>query len=281
MRLGTLTLLLLAAGSARANQPPLCGSAVGSLLELWPPNHKFVSVTVDGLIDPDGDPLTVRVNGVTQDEAVQGSGDGDTCPDADGVGTTAAVLRSERSGEGDGRVYHVAFSAFDPSASSCQGAFVVCVPHDRGHGGSCTDGGGLFDSTVCPAPPQDCDLNDCVPGDDDVHSLCDDGELPKKVTTRVARARALLAKAALSTSAKKQARLGRKAAQLLRKAGKILGKKHPEACNSAMGAILDGAANCAECRHDDDRPGHDGSEDDGGGDNNGGKGGKGGHGSDD
>jgi hypothetical protein len=250
MRFGTLTLLLLAAGSARANLPPLCGSAVGALLELWPPNHKFVSVGVDGLLDPDDDPLTVRVNGVTQDEAVDGSGDGSSCPDAGGVGTAAASLRSERSGEGDGRVYHVDFSAFDPSGSSCQGAFVVCVPHDRGQGSSCTDGGELFDSTVCPAPPQDCDLDDCVPGDDDVKSVCDDDELPKKVAKRVARARALLAKAAVSTG-KKQARLGRKAAKLLRKAGQILGKKAPDICNSAMGSILDGAADCAECNDHD------------------------------
>lgn len=262
MRLGTLTLLLLAAGSARANLPPLCGSAVGSLLELWPPNHKFASVTVEGLLDPDDDPLTVRVDGVTQDEAVEGSGDGSTCPDAEGVGTASAALRSERSGEGDGRVYHVAFSAFDPSGSSCQGAFVVCVPHDRGRGSNCTDGGELFDSTVCPTPPSDCDLDDCVPGDDDVKSVCDDDELPKSAAKRVSRARALLAKAAVATG-KKQARLARKAAKLLRKAGKIIGKKAPDICNSAMGSILDGAANCAECKdHDDDAPGREAGDDD-------------------
>src|SRR5262249_25950167 len=148
-RLAACFVLLLTGTFAHANQPPLCGSATGSLLDLWPPNHKIVPISVTGVIDPDHDPVAIRVTSVTQDEPVEGGGDGNTCPDAIGVGTATVGLRAERSGAGDGRAYHVEFAALDPSGSSCHGAFVVCVPHDRGHGGACVDGGSLFDSTQC------------------------------------------------------------------------------------------------------------------------------------
>ena len=47
-----------------------------------------------------------------------GDGTGNTCPDSMGVGTSTTQLRAERSGEGDGRVYHVSFSATMAEAGS-------------------------------------------------------------------------------------------------------------------------------------------------------------------
>lgn len=44
--------------SAQTNQPPNCSSAVSNIPELWPPNHKFVSIDILGVTDPDGDPVT-------------------------------------------------------------------------------------------------------------------------------------------------------------------------------------------------------------------------------
>lgn len=136
------------------NRPPDCSGAAPSLAELWPPNHKFRGVAVEGVTDPDGDPVTVTVIGVRQDEPLDGLGDGNTCPDASGVGTSTANLRVERTGDpnvpGDGRVYHVAFSASDGRGGSCTGEVTVCVPHDQRPGHVCVDGGPLFDSTVCP-----------------------------------------------------------------------------------------------------------------------------------
>jgi hypothetical protein len=49
---------------------------------------------------------------------------------------------------GDGRVYHVAFTATDPAGTSCQGVATVCVPHDTA-AGTCVDEGALYDSTAC------------------------------------------------------------------------------------------------------------------------------------
>ena len=56
-------------------------------------------------------------------------------------------LRSERDGKGDGRVYHVAFTASDAFGASCSGEATVCVPHDQGHAG-CGDGGAQYPSGV-------------------------------------------------------------------------------------------------------------------------------------
>ncbi len=149
-----LTLIfLVAALPASANQPPDCSVATADPDEIWPPDHMFADVSVVGVTDPDGDPVTVTVTGIAQDEPPDGLGDGSTCPDADGVGTDIASVRAERSGTkkvpGDGRVYHVSFTADDGQGGECTGTVVVCVPHDQRPGHVCVDQGPLFDSTIC------------------------------------------------------------------------------------------------------------------------------------
>jgi len=131
------------------NQPPDCSAARASANGLWPPNHKLVPVTIDGVTDPDGDPLAITVTGITQDEPVDARGDGHTCPDAVGVGTSFASVRVERSGSSDGRVYHVDFRATDGHGGECTGSVSLCVPHDQGgRAQTCGDQGPLFDSTA-------------------------------------------------------------------------------------------------------------------------------------
>lgn len=136
------------------NQPPDCSGASPSTNELWPPNHQTVPVTINGVTDPDGDPITIIVSSISQDEPLNTVGDGNTCPDAAGLGSSTADLRAERSGTpkvpGDGRVYHVKFIAQDDEGASCSGQVTVCVPHDQRPGHVCVDQGPLFDSTVCP-----------------------------------------------------------------------------------------------------------------------------------
>lgn len=127
-------------------RPLDCGAAEPTLATLWPPNHGLVEVGVQGVADPGGPPPAIAVTGVRQDEPVNDRGDGNTAPDAFLSGATAQV-RAERSGLGDGRVYHLSFTA-TAGARSCQGSVTVCVPHDQGHGAACVDQGPLFDSTV-------------------------------------------------------------------------------------------------------------------------------------
>jgi cysteine-rich repeat protein len=135
------------------NEPPNCSGAVAMPNELWPPNHKFREISVDGVTDPDGDPIAITIIGISQDEPLNGLGDGNTCPDASGVGASTASVRAERSGTrkvpGDGRVYHIAFSADDGQGGQCTGTVTVCVPHDQRLGGDCVDQGPMYDSTVC------------------------------------------------------------------------------------------------------------------------------------
>jgi hypothetical protein len=136
------------------NDPPVCDDAAADLGELWPPNHKLQEVSVTGVTDPDGDPVTITITSIFQDEPLNSPSDGNTCPDGTGVGTDTARVRAERSGNkkvpGDGRVYHVGFDADDGQGGACVGAVAVCVPHDQRPGHVCVDQGPLFDSTSCP-----------------------------------------------------------------------------------------------------------------------------------
>jgi len=129
------------------NEPPDCSAATPSINPLWPPNHKYVPVNVLGLTDPDGDTLTIAITSIFQDEPTNGLGDGDTSPDGAGVGTSTAQVRAERSGTGNGRVYHVGFTADDGHGGSCAGTVLVGVPHDQGPGQIPVDDGALYDST--------------------------------------------------------------------------------------------------------------------------------------
>ena len=131
-----------------ANQPPRCDQAVATPDRLWPPSRKLVPITVAGLSDPDGDPVRVRIDAVTQDEPV---GKGPGCADAAGQGTATALVRAEREGAAaNGRVYRLAFTAEDGKGGACHGTVAVCVPHDQGRGDACVDDGGGYVSTSCP-----------------------------------------------------------------------------------------------------------------------------------
>lgn len=126
------------------NDPPSCELAHASVPLLWPPNHKLVPVSVVGVTDPNNDEVEIVVGETTQDEPVDGLGDGDTTPDAMLQGAKA-FLRMERSGQGDGRVYRVNFTARDGFGAECTGYITVCVPVRR-RPGSCVDSGQLYNS---------------------------------------------------------------------------------------------------------------------------------------
>lgn len=120
--------------------PPICSGAAPSVGALWPPNGKFTSLAVDGVVDTQGLSVGVTVTGVRQDEAV-----GKSAPDAFLGDGNAVRLRAERDGSGDGRVYHVAFSAANQYGLTCTGTVKVSVPHSTAQ--PAIDGGPIFDST--------------------------------------------------------------------------------------------------------------------------------------
>jgi len=144
------------------DRPPICDGAFGVPATAWPPNHKPVTVVVDGVTDPDDDPVAISIDDIRQDEPV----DTGTCSDASGIGTDRATVLVERDGPGDGRVYHIFFHAEDPFGGVCTGEVTLCVPHDQGHGGGCGDGGPLFDSVgTCAVPPPPVQCTACDDGD--------------------------------------------------------------------------------------------------------------------
>lgn len=136
------------------NTPPDVSRACPSKDCLWPPNHKFVPITIGCVTDAEGDPITIVVTSITSDEptaSINGAGGGNHSPDASGVGTSTAHLRAERTGTNastqNGRVYEITFSASDGKASSI-GKVRVKVPHDQ-RDKSCPaiDNGQIYDAT--------------------------------------------------------------------------------------------------------------------------------------
>lgn len=131
------------------NRPPICSNATPSISLVWPANHQWAPVSVQNIVDPDGDAVMTTIASIWQDEPVDSAGDGRFAPDAKGIGTALAEVRAERAGTpkapGDGRVYHIRFTASDGRGGSCSGEVQVAVPHDQAK--PAVDGGALFDST--------------------------------------------------------------------------------------------------------------------------------------
>ena len=124
--------------------PPDCSMARPSIAQLWPPNHRLEPIFIRGVGDPCHNPSSITILSVTQDEPIRGLGDGDTGPDAVIIGPVI-LLRAERAGNRNGRVYRINFRATN-AGGSCTSFVTVTVPHDKGHNGAAIDDGQLFNS---------------------------------------------------------------------------------------------------------------------------------------
>jgi len=139
------------------NNNPDCSDAYASCEGyesncLSPSNHQMVPVHILGVTDPDGDPVTIIVNTITSDEptaTAKGAGGSKYAPDADGAGTDTAIVRAERSANGDGRVYVINFTANDGQGGLCPGSVVVLVPKGTSKTTDCpaVDNGQKYDAT--------------------------------------------------------------------------------------------------------------------------------------
>jgi hypothetical protein len=128
------------------NAPPVCDVALAQPNSLWPPDHRFVPIAIQGITDPEGDQVTVNVDSIFQDEALRAPGSGITEPDGRGVGTSTASVRAERVAFGNGRFYHISFTATDENGEACSGVVTVGVP--RVPWADPVDDGPRFDSTI-------------------------------------------------------------------------------------------------------------------------------------
>jgi Tol biopolymer transport system component len=108
-----------------ANRPPRCNLVKADRALLWPADRTFRTVSLYGATDPEGDAVTVKITGVTQDEPVMRR------PDARALSGDELQLRADRRSRGDGRVYRIAFTATDSNGASCQSTATVSVPITR------------------------------------------------------------------------------------------------------------------------------------------------------
>ncbi|MCB0163959.1 MAG: tandem-95 repeat protein, partial [Anaerolineae bacterium] len=124
------------------NDAPSCTAAAPSISTLWPPNGTFHTITVNGISDVEGDSITINIDTIFQDEPVGGEADGQ------GINSETAKVRAERDGSGNGRFYHIGFTASDGNGGSCSGTVKVSVPKSQGNNGAAVDDGALYDSTT-------------------------------------------------------------------------------------------------------------------------------------
>jgi hypothetical protein len=123
--------------------PPDCSEAYPSVDNLWPPNHELWPVKILGVT---GNDVSITIDSIYQDEPVDSTGDGEFVPDGQGLGTDTAQVRAERDGDGNGRVYHIHFTATN-DGGSCQNEVLVTVPKSKGKNGAAVDDGADYDST--------------------------------------------------------------------------------------------------------------------------------------
>src|SRR4029453_6086163 len=149
-------------------EPPQLVLNTPATAELWPPNHKYHSLPAPDYVMSAGDRCDVEVGPEdviftrgTSDEADNGNGDGNTTADiAFDAGCGSALVRSERAGPGDGRVYELTLSLHDPAGNAAtEGVLTVSVPHN--HGRDAVDSGDVSEVVadacgpieLCPPPP--------------------------------------------------------------------------------------------------------------------------------
>ncbi len=127
--------------------------------EIWPTNNKFLDIELYGATDPDGDPLSYYFLGIMQDEEVGSDPDATITPFNQANLPTAAVLpactaasvRAERDGNGNGRVYEITYLVEDGNGGSCTGTTLIAtIPHDQGGDAIGINDGAIYNSLGNP-----------------------------------------------------------------------------------------------------------------------------------
>jgi hypothetical protein len=130
----------------------------GQSITLWPPNHKYATVKVTDLVASAGDTCdpgvglgSVKIAKVTSDEANNSGGDGNTTNDILIAPDCKSVqLRSERMGNGNGRVYTITFKVTDASDNVSTATAKVTVPHSQNGSAAVDDGPHYTVLSGCP-----------------------------------------------------------------------------------------------------------------------------------
>jgi hypothetical protein len=102
---------------------------------LWPPNHQMVDVVIRANATDNSGSVTLTAS-VSSSEPPDTDGDGNTIPDFTepviDQDTITLQLRSERKGQGTGRIYTITVTATDGEGNSSDAVVEVVAPHDKG-----------------------------------------------------------------------------------------------------------------------------------------------------
>jgi FlgD Ig-like domain len=129
------------------NRGPNCDAAHPSVARLWPPDGRMVPVSIEGVTDPDGDPIHFDILVVGSDEGSGVTGQ-NVCPDAVVPGDGTVELRAERDPLGNGRWYLIGYEASDTRGARCLGQARVYVPRKE-DGDSVDPDGSFFNPLYC------------------------------------------------------------------------------------------------------------------------------------
>jgi len=109
------------------NKPPDC-SAMKATPDVLPSlNRSWFPVTIGGATEPDGEPMTLTITSVTQNQPVRGPGD-PTSPDAMRLFANQLLLRAEAAPVGSGRVYRINVTVTDVKGGTCTRSLRVRIP---------------------------------------------------------------------------------------------------------------------------------------------------------
>lgn len=110
--------------------PTITGESVDKS-QLWPPDHKMVTITVTYNASDNCGPVTNTLS-VSSNEPMNGIGDGNTAPDWQVVDTHHVRVRAERAGNGSSRIYTIKITSSDGSGNSSTKTVTVTVPKSQG-----------------------------------------------------------------------------------------------------------------------------------------------------
>jgi len=158
--LGITTVTAMQTVTVDDNQLPVIN--LKAPIELWPPDHKYVTIRMADLVLSVTDncnttiPITnVLITRVTSDEPENiNSGDGNTLNDAVIASDAKSVqVRAERDGNKNGRVYWIYLKATDAAGNMGTIRARVNVAKSQGNGGAAIDSGPAYQVCVGTCPP--------------------------------------------------------------------------------------------------------------------------------
>ena len=136
-----------------SNPPPIIN--LNPPISLWPPNHKYHTVTLAQMVASVSDncPLAdqVVIEKVTSDEPDNTIGEGNTVNDIVIAPDCQSVqLRSERAGPNDGRVYAITLRLMDSGGAVTRVDFLVSVPKSQNGNAAVKSPTALTIPSACP-----------------------------------------------------------------------------------------------------------------------------------